>query len=101
MATMPSAEARRSDRRPHKAEITLLGKSSGFEYEEPAHSFDLSDHGLGILTDNPVDPARRLETGQIVYVLGFGESHLGYYRVVWTHADHETSPTWAGLKYIN
>jgi hypothetical protein len=82
-------------------EITLLGKSGGFEYEEPAHTVDLSDHGLGVLTDNPVNPARRLESGQIVYVFGIGDSRHGYYRVVWTRADHELSPIWAGLRYIN
>ena len=103
MEVTPSMETqrRRSTRRPHKVEITLLGKSGGLEYEEPAHTVDLSDHGLGILTDNPVDPARRLESGQIVYVFGGGESRLGYYRVAWTRADHELSPTWAGLRYIN
>ena len=103
MDVMPSVEAqrRRSDRRPLKVGITLLGKSSGLEYQEPAHTVDVSDHGLGVLTDNPVDPARRLESGQIVYVFGVGDSRHGYYRVVWTRADHELAPTWAGLKYIN
>jgi hypothetical protein len=71
------------------------------EYEEPAHTVDLSDHGLGILTDNPVDAARTLEPGQIVYIFGIGESRLGYYRVVWTRSDSEQSPTWAGLRYVN
>ena len=103
MAAVPPLETqrRRSERRPHKIEITLLGKSAGLEYEEPAHTVDLSDHGLGILTDNPVDPARPLGLGQIVYVIGVGDSHHGYYRVVWTRADHNLAPTWAGLKYIN
>ena len=103
MVIMPSVETqrRRSERRHHKIEITLLGKSSGLEYEEPAHTVDISDHGLGILTDNPVDPARRLQEGQIVYVFGVGDSQLGYCRVVWARADHEQAPTWAGLKYIN
>lgn len=103
MEITPSMETqrRRSDRRPHKIEITLLEKSKGLEFEEPAHTVDLSDHGLGVLTDNPVDSARSLEPGQIVYVLGGGESHMGYYRVVWARADHEQAPTWAGLRYIN
>jgi hypothetical protein len=34
-------------------------------------------------------------------VMGGDESRLGYYCVVWTHADHDQSPTWAGLRYIN
>ena len=103
MGTTPSTETqrRRSDRRSHKAEITLLGKLKGLEYEEPAHTVDLSDHGLGVLTDNPVDPARSLEPGQIVYVIGAEESHLGYYRVVWARADTREAPTWAGLRYLN
>ena len=103
MAAVPPLETqrRRSERRPHKIGITLLGKSSGLEYQEPAHTVDVSDHGLGILTDNPVDPARRLQEGQIVYVFGIGDSRLGYCRVVWTRADHNLAPTWAGLKYIN
>ena len=103
MEVTPSTETqrRRSERRPHKIEITLLGKVYGLEYQEPAHTVDLSDHGLGVLTDNPVEPARGLELGQIIYVMGIGDSRLGYYRVVWTHADHEQSPTWAGLRYIN
>ncbi len=96
-----STQRRRSERRPHKVEITLLGKSNGLEYEEPAHTVDLSDHGLGILTDNPVDRARNLQTGQILYVVGAGESRLGYYRVVWTRCEDEQAPTWAGLRYIN
>jgi hypothetical protein len=95
------AQRRRSERRPHKIEITLLGKLNGLEYEEPAHTVDLSDHGLGILTDNPVNPARSIDPGQIVYVLGIGESRLGYYKVVWTRADHELSPLWAGLRYLD
>ncbi len=101
MATMPAAEARRSDRRSHRVEVTLLGKSAGLEYEEPAHTVDVSDHGLRILTDNPVDPARSLNSGRIVYLFGIGDSRLGYYRIVWAKADQEGSPTWAGLEYLN
>ncbi|MBI4166845.1 MAG: PilZ domain-containing protein [Acidobacteria bacterium] len=103
MDAMPSVgvQRRHSERRPHKVEITLLGKSAGLEYKEPAHTVDLSDEGLGILTDNPVDAARHLDPGQILYVSGIGDSRHGYYRVVWTRAEHEQAPTWAGLKYIN
>ena len=101
MATMPSVEARRSDRRPHRVEVTLLGKSSGLEYEEPAHTVDISHHGLGILTDSPVDSARQLNKGQVVYVYGVDKSPLGYCRVVWTKAADQSGPTGAGLELMN
>lgn len=98
---MPTVEARRSKRRPHRVEITLLSKSSGLEYEEPAHTIDISNHGIGVLTDNPVDPARRLNKGQIVYVIGVGEASMGYCRVVYANAGDPDAPTWAGLEYLN
>ena len=101
MATTPAVDARRSERRQHRREVTLLGKMNGLEYQEPAHTFDLSDHGLGILTDKPIDPNRRLNTGQIVYVYGAGESPMGYCRIVWANAGDLDAPTWAGLEYLN
>lgn len=101
MGTNPLMDGRRSERWPRDIEVTLLGKSRGFEYQEPAHTVDLSDHGIGILTDNPVDPARPMDTGQIVYVLGNKAQDLGYCRIVWTRADRDRAPTRAGLQFLN
>jgi hypothetical protein len=101
MAPSMEVQRRRSERRPHHIEVTLLAKVNGVEYEEPAHTVDLSDHGLGILTDNPANLSRTIEPGQIVYIMGIGESRLGYYRVVWTRTAPPQSPVWAGLKYLN
>jgi c-di-GMP-binding flagellar brake protein YcgR len=101
MGTTPSTENRRSERRPRKTEVTLIGKSGGFEYQEPAHTFDFSDHGIGIVTDNAIDLSRPMGKGQIVYVLGGSEQVLGYCRVVWTRSDHQQAPTRAGLRFLD
>ena len=101
MGTKPLMNGRRSERLPRNIEVTLLGKANGFEYQEPARTVDLSDQGLGVLTDNPVDPARPMDTGQIVYILGNKSQDLGYCRIVWTRADHDRAPTRAGLQFLN
>jgi hypothetical protein len=97
----PRADTRRSERRPHKIEITLLGKSEGVEFQEPAHTFNVSDHGLGIRTDDPVDPSRTMNPGQIVYVYGVGNFRLGYCRVIWVRTDNPNLPSQAGLEFLN
>ena len=94
-------QPRRSERRPHKMEITLLGKSGGMEFEEPAHTVDVSEHGLGVLTDAPVDASRRMSPGQIVYVYGVGNFRLGYCRVVWIRNEGPSFPSRAGLEFLN
>lgn len=101
MTTTPFTNARREDRRPQKVELTLIGKSQGVEFQQPAHSFDVSSQGLGILTDGPVEPTRPLSPGQIVYVYGVGSFRLGYCRVVWVHGDNPDSASQAGLEFMN
>ena len=101
MATTPLTNARQSERRPQSIEITLLGKVQGVEYQQPAHTLDVSSHGLGIVTDSPVEPSRPFNPGQIVYVYGPSDFGLGYCRVVWVRNDNTTLPARAGLKFLN
>ena len=101
MGTTPVYEARRSERRPHRFEVTLLGKSKGMEFQEPAHTLDVSDHGLGIRTDNAVNPARTMHPGQVVYVYGVGDVRFGYCRIVWVQSNDLNSPSRAGLEFLN
>jgi len=101
METTPSIESRRSERRPRKIEVTLLGKSGGFEYQEPAHTTDLSNQGMGILTDNAVDRARPLNAGQIVYIYGSDGQGQGFCRVAWARADLQLDRTRAGLQFLD
>ena len=101
MEMASSTNARRSERQVRSLEVLLIGKARGFEYQEPAHTVDISEGGLGIMTDNAVDASRPMTTGQIVYVLGSGEQSLGFYRVVWARAQNERSHTRAGLQFLN
>ena len=71
------------------------------EFHEPAHTLDVSDHGLGIRTDDPVDPSRAMDPGQIVYVYGDGNNHFGYCRVIWVETKTVGSPSQAGLEFMN
>jgi hypothetical protein len=101
LGTTPRVEARRSERRPHIIEITLLGKSNGMEFQEPAHTFNVSDHGLGIRTDDRVDPSRTMNPGQIVYVYAVDNFRLGYCRVTWVRNGNPGSCSHAGLEFLN
>jgi hypothetical protein len=101
MATGPFAQPRRSERRPQRLSVTLLVKAGGHEFELPAHSHDVSQHGLRIRTDSPFDEARRLNPGQTVYVYGVGDVGLGHCRVVWVHTDRPDSRSEAGLEFLN
>ena len=101
MATTPFTNARREERRSQKVELTLIGKARGMEFQQPAHTFDVSSQGLGILTDGPVEPTRALSSGQIVYVYGATSFRLGYCRVVWVRADNPDSASQAGLEFMN
>jgi hypothetical protein len=101
MGTPAYEYTRRSERRPQKIELTLLGKSHGLEFEQPAHTVNVSDHGLRIRTDVPVEPSRPLSPGQIVYVYGVEDFRLGYARVVWVQAEAAEAPSEAGLEFLN
>ena len=89
------------ERRPQNVELTLIGKTQGVEFQQPAHTVDVSNQGLGILTDGPVEPTRPLSPGQIVYVYGAGNFRLGYCRIVWVRAADPTSASQAGLEFMN
>jgi hypothetical protein len=71
------------------------------EFEEPARTLDVSDHGLRIRTDDPVDPSRALNSGQVVYVYGVGNFRLGYCRIIWVQTKTIGSPSHAGLEFLN
>ena len=101
MGTAPFTEVRRVERRPQKLELTLIGKTQGLEFQQPAHTVDVSTHGLGILTDGLVEPSRPLSPGQIVYVYGVGSFRLGYCRIVWVRTDISTLSSRAGLEFMN
>ena len=101
MGTAPFTKARRMERRPQKVELTLIGKTQGVEFQQPAHTVDVSSHGLGILTDGPIEPSRPLSPGQIVYVYGAGSFRLGYCRIVWVRTADPTSASQAGLEFMN
>ncbi len=101
VATTPLTNARRSERKAQNIEITLLGKMQGVEYLQPARTQNVSSHGLGILTEGPVEPSRPFNPGQIVYVYGAGDFRLGYCRVVWVRNESLELPTRAGLEFLN
>ena len=98
MGAGPYAQPRRSERKPQKMEITLLGKTAGVEFEQPAHTVDISEHGLRIQTDDPVSEARPLTPGQMVYAYGIA---FGYCRVVWVHTENANACSQAGLSFVN
>jgi hypothetical protein len=101
MGTAPFSNARRVERRPQKVGLTLIGKTQGVEFQQPAHTVDVSSQGLGILTDGPVEPSCPLSPGQIVCVYGVGSFRLGYCRIVWVRADNRNTPSRAGLEFMN
>ena len=101
MATATFTNARRMERRPQKIELTLIGKAQGLEFQQPAHTVDVSNQGLGILTDCPVEPTRPLTPGRIVYVYGPGNLRLGYCRIAWVHTANPDSASRAGLEFMN
>jgi hypothetical protein len=101
MGAGPYAQPRRSERRPEKLAVTLLAKAAGVEFQQPAHSVDISEHGLRIQTDDPFDEARPLNSGQIVYVYSADQPDLGYCRIVWVHTENPSSCSQAGLSFIN
>jgi hypothetical protein len=100
MGVEPYAQPRRSERKPQKVEVTLLAKTAGVEFQQPAHTVDISQHGLRIQTDDPIDEARPLNPGQLVYVYGVGDVTLGYCRIVWVHTNSQ-SCSQAGLAFLN
>jgi len=101
LGTAPFKQPRHSERKPQKRELTLLAKTQGVEFLQPAHTMNVSDTGLGILTDGPVEASRPLNPGQIVYVYGAFNSPLGFCRVVWVHSENPGLPSKAGLKFLN
>lgn len=101
MGAGPYAQPRRSERRPQKLEVTLLAKAAGVEFEQPAHTVDISEHGLRIQTDDPISAARPLIPGQMVFAYGIGDTRFGYCRVVWVHADNPDACSQAGLSFVN
>jgi hypothetical protein len=101
LGTAPFKQLRLSERRPQKLELTLLAKTQGLEFLQPAHTMNVSETGLGILTDGPIEPSRPLNPGQIVYVYGASNSPLGFCRVVWVQTENPDLPSKAGLKFLN
>ena len=101
LGTEPVKQPRSSARTPHKMELTLLAKMQGLEFLQPAHTMNVSETGLGILTDGPIEPSRPLHPGQIVYVYGAANMGLGFCEVVWVHTENPDLPSKAGLKYLN
>ena len=101
MGAGPYAQPRRSERRPQKVGVTLLAKAAGVEFQQPAHTVDISEHGLRIRTDARFDEARPLNPGQMVYVYGDSDISFGYCRIVWVHTDDPESSSEAGLAFLN
>ena len=101
MGAGPYAQTRRSERQPQKLGVTLLAKTAGLEFQQPAHTVDVSQHGLKIQTDGRFDEARPLNPGQMVYVFGPGDVRFGYCRIVWVHTDNPESSSEAGLAFLN
>ncbi len=93
--------ARRSDRSPHKIGLTLLGKVRGLEFQEAAHTVNVSKHGLCIRTEQPVEPSRCLAPGQVVYIYGPAYFYPDYARVVWVQNRAAEAPSEAGLEFLN
>jgi len=81
--------------------VTLLAKAAGVEFQQPAQTVDISEHGLRVQTNDPFDEARPLNPGQMVYVYGVGDTRLGYCRIVWVHTDNPGSCSQAGLAFLN
>jgi hypothetical protein len=101
MGAGPYAQPRRSERRPQKLEVMLLAKTAGVEFQQPAHTVDISEHGLRIETDGPISEARPLTPGQLVYAYGVGDTSYGYCRIVWVHTDDPGACSQAGLAFVN
>jgi hypothetical protein len=101
MGAGPYAQPRRSERRPQKLAITLLAKAAGVEFQQPAHTLDISEHGLRVQTNDPFDEARPLNPGQMVYVHGMGDARFGYCKIVWVHTENSNSCSQAGLTFLN
>jgi len=101
LGTAPVKQPRGSERRPQKMVLTLLAKMQGVEFLQPAHTMNVSETGLGILTDGPIEPSRPLHPGQIVYVYGAANEGLGFCRVVWVHTENADLPSKAGLRFLN
>ena len=101
VGTSAIPNVRRSERRAQKLPVTVLAKSMGLEFEQPASTLNVSQKGLRILTDGPFDEARPLNPGQIVYVYGAGDTRLGFCRVVWVHTDRSEDPSEAGLEFFS
>jgi hypothetical protein len=101
MGTGPYAQPRRSERKPQKLDVNLLAKAAGVEFQQPACTVDVSQHGLRIQTEGPINEARPLNPGQMVYVYAPGKVQLGYCRIVWVRTDNPASCSQAGLAFLN
>ena len=101
MGASQRPDARRSERVASRIPVTLLAKSMGLEFEQPASTIDLSKHGLRIQTFEPLNPARPLSPGQPVCVLGSRGARLKYCQVVWVRAVESDGPVQAGLEFLS
>ena len=96
----PLTNSRRSERTARRFPVTLLAKSRGLEYTQPASTLDVSAHGFRVRTDEPMNPSRPIEPGQVVYLYGVENARLGYCRVVWVRTQKPEFPSEAGLELL-